>query len=175
MSDSNATERLRALLDERGVEYTTCDGKYVKETCWPYLGELMAAFAEFDNGTTRFELDHWCFTPEQAVAATLGSQIDADLRKAIDFMRIWISDDAHLGESEFSYELEKAEGLRKLEAIEQAIAATLGRGECEWQFCKSFQLYDAYQCSNCGQVESLFEGCELPKFCKGCGAKAVKR
>ena len=52
-----------------------------------------------------------------------------ELRKALDFMRIWISNDAHLGESEFSYELEKAEGLRKLEAIEQAIAATLGNTE----------------------------------------------
>ena len=41
-------------------------------------------------------------------------------------MRIWISDDAHLGESELSAAFEKAEGLRKLDAIESAIAATLG-------------------------------------------------
>lgn len=51
-----------------------------------------------------------------------------ELRKALDFMRIWISNDAHLGENKFSfsYELEKAEGLRKLGAIEQAIAAMPG-------------------------------------------------
>ena len=49
-----------------------------------------------------------------------------ELRKSLDFMRIWISEDAHLGESAISRELEKAEGLRKLDAIEQAIAATLG-------------------------------------------------
>lgn len=71
-----ATDELRRLLDERGVEYTTSDGEHVKETCWPYMGELTAAFAEYDNGTTRFACDTWCFTPEQAVAATLGREPD---------------------------------------------------------------------------------------------------
>ena len=68
-----ATETLRQLLDERGVEWTANDGEHVKETCWPYMGELTAAFAEYDNGTTRFACDTWCFTPEQAIAATLGT------------------------------------------------------------------------------------------------------
>ena len=124
-----ATDELRRLLDERGVEWTANDGEYVKETCWTYMCELTAAFAEYNDGTTRFDCDTWCFTPEQAIAATLGTPISADLRTALDFMRIWITDDAHLGESAISYEFEKAEGLRKLDAIEQAIAATLGNGE----------------------------------------------
>lgn len=68
-----ATDELRRLLDERGVVWTANDGEHVKETCWPYMGELTAAFAEFDNGTTRFACDTWCFTPEQAIAATLGA------------------------------------------------------------------------------------------------------
>ena len=72
MTDQTATETLRQLLDERGVEWTANDGEHVKETCWSYMGELMAAFAEFDNGTTRFACDTWCFTPEQAIEATLG-------------------------------------------------------------------------------------------------------
>lgn len=67
-----ATDELRALLDERGVEWTASDGEHVKETCWPYMGELAAAFAEYGNGTTRFACDTWCFTPAQAIAATLG-------------------------------------------------------------------------------------------------------
>ena len=73
MGDMTATDELRRLLDERGVEYTTNDGEYVKETCWPYMGELMAAFAEFEFGKTRFACDTWCFTPEQAIDATLGA------------------------------------------------------------------------------------------------------
>lgn len=78
---TSATERLRALLTERGVEWTANDGEYVKETCWPYMGELTAAFAEYDNGTTRFACDTWCFTPEQAVAATLGPWTCEDVGK----------------------------------------------------------------------------------------------
>ena len=72
--DMTATDELRRLLDKRGVKYRTYDRKYLKETCWPYMGELMAYFVEFDNGTTRFELVHWCFTPEQAIAATPGEE-----------------------------------------------------------------------------------------------------
>lgn len=68
----SSTQVLRRLLDERGVEWTANDGEHVKETCWPYMGELTAAFAEYDNGTTRFACDTWCFTPEQAIEATLG-------------------------------------------------------------------------------------------------------
>lgn len=68
-----ATDELRKMLGDRGVEYTTGDGEHVKETCWPYMGELIAAFAEYDNGTTRFACDTWCFTPAQAIAATLGA------------------------------------------------------------------------------------------------------
>ena len=52
--------------------WTADDGEHVKETCWPYMGELMAAFAEYDNGTTRFACDTWCFTPDQAIETTLG-------------------------------------------------------------------------------------------------------
>lgn len=54
------------------------------------------------------------------------TKMSESVTKALSVMRIWISEDAHLGESEISRELEKAEGLRKLAAIEQAIAATLG-------------------------------------------------
>lgn len=57
---------------------------------------------------------------------TATNSSDDDLRKALDSMRIWIAEDAHLGESVISCELEKAEGLRRLAAIEDAIAATLG-------------------------------------------------
>ena len=81
----SATDELRRLLDERGVEWTANDGEHVKETCWPYMGELTAAFAEYDNGTTRFACDTWCFTPEQAIAATLGAGT-CEMEYVSDFM-----------------------------------------------------------------------------------------
>jgi hypothetical protein len=109
--------------------------------------------------------------PEQAIAATLGTPISADLRTALDFMRIWITDDAHLGESAISYEFEKAEGLRKLDAIEQAIAATLGRGECEDTW--GYDPYAAFRCSECGARHTANDK-RVIRFCYNCGRK-VKR
>ncbi len=178
----NATEELRCLLDERGVEWkdgdashttewTTDDGRHCSAMYWkPTLTVLISG----------------C-TPEQAIAATLGGEqevelqkalnkaagnwakADAELRKALDFMRIWINDDAHLGESELSAAFEKAEGLRKLNAIESAIAVILSTDECEQVFvdCDDGLLppFTAH-CSKCG-IKWGF----TPKFCPECGAK----
>lgn len=108
-------------------------------------------------------------------AAGKWAKADAELRKAIDFMRIWISDDAHLGESELSYELEKSEGLRNLEAIEQAIAATLGSGACSVE-SKIFidgdyvpTPYYEYE-MGCGGVFRWDEA-EAPNCCPNCGRR----
>lgn len=107
----------------------------------------------------------------QAIAATLGRPtFNANLEQALSFMRIWISDDAHLGESELSEAFEKAEGLRKLQAIEDAIAATLGSGECE-----DIGSAAIFKCSECGWYSPVFTfGKDMPQFCPQCG-KAVKR
>lgn len=141
----SATEELRRLLEERGVKWWPMrnNGYYEdRDTEFVANGKKHTAH-EWGDGFAVYNL-----TPEQAIAATLGSdreaelqkalnkaagnwaKADAELRKALDFMRIWISEDAHLGESAISCELEKAEGLRNLDAIESAIAATLGVGEC---------------------------------------------
>lgn len=63
-----ATEELRRLLDERGVEH--CDG--TETTLW--LKDDMGYRARADEGLQGFIYLHlWCTTPEQAIAATLGS------------------------------------------------------------------------------------------------------
>ena len=64
----NATEELRKLLDERGMEHY--DG--VETTLW--LKDGMGYRASADEGLNGFiHLRLWCTTPEQAIAATLGS------------------------------------------------------------------------------------------------------
>lgn len=73
MTDSNATERLRKLLDERGVEYVTDDGVCVRATKWRGSSGIEAMFVEYANGECRFAMDEYIFTPEQAVDATLGA------------------------------------------------------------------------------------------------------
>ena len=67
-----ATDILRELLDERGVEWIKNDSGWCKQTDWTYDGELTAEFNEWEDGTARFDCDTWCFTPERAIEITLG-------------------------------------------------------------------------------------------------------
>lgn len=76
MSDKTAIERLRELLDERGVEHY--DG--VENTCW---GDTVLLWEDGSNPVYQFRADevidglsvHLYFvTPEQAIAATLGDE-----------------------------------------------------------------------------------------------------
>lgn len=63
----NATDELRQLLDERGVEHY--DG--VESTLW--LKDEHGYRASADELTSgRMSVHIWCETPEQAIAATLG-------------------------------------------------------------------------------------------------------
>lgn len=62
---------------------------------------------------------------------------------------------------------------------EQAIAATLGRGTCEWVLEHSGTLYDKWRCSNCGylfvesRVDQGIKDDFDPNYCPNCGAKVV--
>lgn len=74
MSDGNATKRLRKLLDERGVEYKGFGSlDYILFTEW-HVGDAICHFCE--SKKKPIELVHRMFdvTPEQAIAATLGSE-----------------------------------------------------------------------------------------------------
>lgn len=77
-TEQTATERLRALLDERGVEYYKHeDGEPLRElhegrddaTSWRVGGANVCA-VPFDDYTFDLWIDH--ATPEHAIAATLG-------------------------------------------------------------------------------------------------------
>ena len=72
----SATEILRRLLDEQGIEYREYQPNPFEETtAWDLdvsdiRHEVFASFEEFDRGSTL--LRFWNCTPEQAIAATLG-------------------------------------------------------------------------------------------------------
>lgn len=172
-----ATDELRKLLDERGIVWMDVRRPTFLRTCWKTGDADVYCYFDEEKSTGVIELtiSGYDFTPEQAVAATLGTPISADLRTALDFMRIWITEDAHLGESAISYEFEKAEGLRKLGAIESAIAATLGRGTCE----NIAPRYLDFLCSECGfvhyidDVNCTGDGNEW-KYCPKCGCEVER-
>ena len=70
---TSATERLRALLDERGVEWwQSANTLGCVFTRWysPLFGDEVCAMENGEEGLVLF--DHFV-TPEQAIAATLGS------------------------------------------------------------------------------------------------------
>ena len=71
----SATDELRRLLDERGVEWQAYElNPFEKTTSWDIdasdpAHEVCASLDEFDSGTTLMRF--WNCTPEQAIAATL--------------------------------------------------------------------------------------------------------
>lgn len=74
-----ATERLRQLLDERGVEWIDFDG----EPTWMGNDRMHYARQECSCDEPTDEVTVYHLTPEQAVEATLGSDEVADLRQAL--------------------------------------------------------------------------------------------
>ena len=75
MTDQTVTERLRALLDERGVEWWAGDGECDRKTHWESNGLTWEYFND-DNGDAWLGFLGACehdVSPEQAIYATLGS------------------------------------------------------------------------------------------------------
>lgn len=67
-----ATEELRRMLDERGVEWM--DGSYAQLWCTVWHGQDGKQWRMTENMSGMLtELEAWQVTPEQAIAATLGS------------------------------------------------------------------------------------------------------
>lgn len=73
MNDNRTTERLRALLDERGVEYETHDIIVGKAVTW--TGSVCNWVALPDERGLAVGVYKDYLTPEQAVAATLGMKV----------------------------------------------------------------------------------------------------
>lgn len=75
-----ATERLRAMLDERGVEWTAGEDECDRKTHWK-SGGLTWEYFNDDNGDAWLGFLGACeqdISPEQAVAATLGRSAEDD-------------------------------------------------------------------------------------------------
>ena len=80
-----ATERLRELLDERGVEWSAQD-RFTRdvETRWLFPASS-AQFTEYEDGMTIMVISGAEWTPEQAIAATLGRGTCHNTQTDFDF------------------------------------------------------------------------------------------
>ena len=73
MTDSNATELLREMLDERGVEYEVDESDNTTYFCFDWCDECGSYLKHIFVTGSCIEASIGYLTPEQAVAATLGS------------------------------------------------------------------------------------------------------
>lgn len=82
-----ATDELRRLLDERGVEWTEPNNKARSHTTYWTAGVLRCGAVEFIDGMVSIASTSDDITPEQAVEATLGSDLQAENAKLRELVR----------------------------------------------------------------------------------------
>lgn len=166
-----ATDELRHMLDERGVEWRDSSDENVLHTTW---NDMNCWFNEFPDGWTAWGMA-MRGTPEQAVAATLGEtptpppptppkQPPYDL--LIDLMRDeWGIDVSWDGLRRFWYVGLNEKGMRMRDERD----ATLGRGTCKVEYVSDWM---GWHCKAC---DVLWQGLrdQRPRFCLNCGAEVV--
>ena len=171
----SATEELRRMLDERGVEWTAPNSILRDDmTSWVANGFDYDAF-EVPDGTLVLSAAHQDdLTPEQAIAATLGSEPDDAA-----MLRLHERMNAALLEYERAQGIEKRDGDGEVvvpfvaemhRLIEEA--ATLGAGTCKRVF---YEPTGVYVCSECGRglSKKLDKYCYL-HYCPNCGRRVVE-
>lgn len=84
---SSATDELRRLLDERGVEWTEPNNKARSHTTYWTAGALRCMAVEFTDGVVSISSLSHDLTPEQAIEATLGSDLKAENAKLRELVR----------------------------------------------------------------------------------------
>ena len=137
------TEKLRAMLDERGTEHFDYDankqeGKPILETQWQ-TGDVHATYTEYPNkGHTTRLVVAWHPTPEQAIAATVGADYGIQFAPTLER-----PPETMVGESVFD-----GEG----NAIGWIVNAAVGAGTCTMKPDGYLdEEYGIYVCSYCGE------------------------
>ena len=168
---SSATDELRRLLDERGVEWDYgIGGAYTTEFS---ANGVMLNFRDWGDGVICSTI----LTPEQAIAATLGPREQPSYDELIEALRRdWDIEASWDGLRRFWYVGLTDEGVRKRDERE----ATLGSGTCHPiisdNLTESEGTGDAWaDCSECGQLLFVLTdpSSKPPNYCPNCGAKVV--
>ena len=99
-TEKNASDVLREMLDERGVEWRDVPTLVGPMTVWNVNGFQWAAIYDADEGGLAVGVYRDYLTPEQAVSATLGSEREAGLVQAIDDVLRNATDTVWVGSAE---------------------------------------------------------------------------
>ena len=158
MTDNRTTE-LRRLLDERGVEHEDSelidhrDGTTTYYTEWGGNddGDGSNVYIEYMDGTVLRMFDA---TPEQAIAATLGSgTLTAE----------------QVSKATYAHSIHADCADADWHAIADELNAELGSGTCEMEWASDWM---GWHCKAC---DSLRQGLpdQKPNFCPNCGREVV--
>lgn len=167
----SATDELRKLLDERGVEYEAEDMQTNMQTYWGDWCFMEPLDAKPHTLGAQCELMCIPATPEQAIAATLG---DADYERRMDELLCRLTNGKWSKSRSYSVDF-------MMSCVDEAYEdATLGGGECELVYGENDYGDDGWWCKSCGEwFAASFrhtgrDNIIVPRFCQRCG-KAVKR
>lgn len=180
------TERLRQLLDERGVEWKALSGHQMGEftitaTQWhDREGGLLTMCVSEPNGSTWDFF--WLPTPEQAVESTLGSRDELD-EATMTVLH------GRLNAAMLALERANEDAEARINAVSDAhevltAAEEMRRGTChmrlvyEEEDADGFIWPDHYECDACGaNVNGIMPSYDTeiqPRFCPNCGRKVVE-
>ena len=185
----SATDELRRLLDERGVEWWTYDGD--SETRWRCVGDdrlEWAAFATYNDGTLHLRCS--ALTADEVVEASLGP---SDPRKRGLIPHFWTGDETlHIDLGKLPERIDVTLPDKRGREVYSAKVHRFEpeRGECHWQgavgngFCEGTLDMDGNQTPfrvathflSCGHNVLMYnDGSNNPepKYCPYCGAKVV--
>jgi len=113
---SNETTELREKLTERVIEWTASrysGARHAEHTKWTTAGGSHAKYTEYDDGQTVMVIEVRNPTPEQAIAATLGSDDRYDAGFASGVQAVY----------------QQLEGIEDYEELQCFIAEYWGEGE----------------------------------------------
>ena len=176
----SATDELRRMLDERGVEYTANE----RDTQWwpkDNPAGVLAENSRYPHGT----LDVYGLTPEQAIAATLGScNCTNSERTEACLPHFWTHDGVLHVELP---KLPESISVRLPDQRDREVGSarvwqyTRDSGTCHPIISDNLAESDGTgeawaNCSECGHLLFVLtdQTSEPPNYCPNCGAKVVE-
>lgn len=168
----SATDELRRMLDESGVEWTVPDESWNQDsiTYWK-VGSIKWVAFESENGTLWLNCNSVTdLTPEQAIAATVHDE--ASTHKAL----IRESDARMALQRDYNNQIRRIQNQRK-QLME--MQAALERGKCHMVLRHDYTVYGEapciwWECDECGCTLQNPFGMPEIHYCPNCGRRVVE-
>ena len=172
------TERLRQLLDERGVEWW--EDAFSSEHRTVFDGNVDVRYCVYQLGSLLFISSILSVTPEQAIEATLGSRDELD-EETMTVLH------GRLNAAMLALERANEDAEARINAVSDAHEVLTSAEEMRRGTCRNVSDFPKYEfvCSACGGKLDLVDefdnptmqhddGSIGPRFCPNCGRMVVE-